>query len=138
MEKLGATFVNGDGGDHLSFLFADALEVRRGADSVAFNVERAPFDAALLDAAREAGAEVRNGPPCKAHREARRRRRASRGREGGEIAARGADLVDASGQSTVVGRHLGIRRVLPIQKKVAYFGQFEAPCATPADPAASR
>src|SRR5436305_7727600 len=59
VEKLGATFVNGDGRDHLSFLFADALAVRRGAESAAFNVERAPFDAALLDAAREAGAEVR-------------------------------------------------------------------------------
>src|SRR5690348_15852999 len=39
VEKLGATFVNGDCGDRLSFLSADALEVRRGADSAASNVE---------------------------------------------------------------------------------------------------
>src|SRR6476659_10396354 len=41
VEKLGATFVNGDGGGRLSFLFADALAVARGAASAAFNVERA-------------------------------------------------------------------------------------------------
>ena len=40
-----------------------------------------------------------------------------------EISAR--YLVDASGQATLLGKHLGIRRVLPHLKKIAYFGHFE-------------
>src|SRR5947207_42157 len=36
----------------------------------------------------------------------------------------GRYLIDASGQGTVVGRHLGTRRVLPQLRKVAYFGHF--------------
>jgi flavin-dependent dehydrogenase len=42
---------------------------------------------------------------------------------GEEIAARW--LLDASGQATVVGKHLGIRRVLTEHRKVAWFGHFE-------------
>lgn len=134
VEKLGATFVNGDGGDHLSFLFADALAVRRGADSAAFNVERAPFDAALLDAARDAGADVRRA-------DVRAIARLADGDvavevdEGGERSTlRGRYLVDASGQSAVVGRHLGIRRVHPDLQKVAYLGQFEDAVRDPGPP----
>ncbi len=134
VEKLGATFVNGDGRDRLSFLFADALAVRRGAASAAFNVERAPFDAALLEAAKDAGAEVRRA-------DARSIVRLADGdvaievEEGGERGTlRGRFLVDASGQAAVVGRHLGIRRVLPDLKKVAYFGQFEGVEREPGPP----
>lgn len=134
VEKLGATFVNGDGRDYLSFLFADALAVRRGADSAAFNVERAPFDTALLDAARDAGALVRRA-------DARAILEMGDGgvalavdEEGERRTVRGRFLIDASGQATVVGRHLGIRRVLPDLKKVAYFGQFEGALRDPGPP----
>lgn len=134
VEKLGATFVNGDGRDHLSFLFADALAVRRGAESAAFNVERAPFDTALLEAARDAGAEVRRAD-ARAILELGDGGVALAVDEGGERrAVRGRFLVDASGQATVVGRHLGIRRVLPDLKKVAYFGQFEGVLRDPGAP----
>jgi len=134
VEKLGATFVNGDGRDHLSFLFADALAVRRGAESAAFNVERAPFDAALLDAARDAGAEVRRAD-ARAVLELGDGGVALAVDERGERrTVRGRFLIDASGQATVVGRHLGIRRMLPDSKKVAYFGQFDGVLRDPGPP----
>ncbi|HXO21559.1 MAG TPA: NAD(P)/FAD-dependent oxidoreductase [Thermoanaerobaculia bacterium] len=130
VEKKGAAFVTGHGGDHISFYFDTGLASRWGGESVAWNIERAPFDAMLLDAAREAGAEVRNGTAVKgilklADGDVRV------AVEGGEIAARW--LIDASGQATVVGRHLGLRRVLPHQKKVAYFGHFKDVERAPGD-----
>ena len=134
VEKLGATFVNGDGRDQLSFYFRDALKARQGADSVAFNVERAPFDTALLAAARDAGAEVRRA-------DARAILRLADGDVALEVEAGGERetlcgrfLVDASGQAAVVGRHLGLRRVHPDLKKVAYLGQFENVVRDPGPP----
>jgi flavin-dependent dehydrogenase len=44
---------------------------------------------------------------------------------------RGRWLLDASGQATVVARHLGTRRVIPNMKKVAYYGQFEGVARDP-------
>lgn len=122
VEKLGATFLSGDGEARRSFSFDIGLAHRWGAESAAFNVERAPFDAMLLDAARDAGAEVREGAAVKGIL------RLADGdvavaTEEGEVAGRW--LIDASGQGTVVGRHLGTRRVYPGHTKVAYFGHFE-------------
>ncbi len=134
VEKLGATFVNGDGRDHLSFLFADALAVRRGAESAAFNVERAPFDTALLDAARDAGAEVRRADVRAILEMGEGGVSLAVDEEGERKTVRGRFLIDASGQATVVGRHLGIRRVLPDLKKVAYFGQWDGARRDPGAP----
>ncbi len=134
VEKRGATFVNGDGSDRLSFLFADALAVRRGGESVAFNVERAPFDTALLDAARDAGAEVRRADARSIARLADGEVALEVEEAGERRTLRGRYLVDASGQAAVVGRHLGIRRVLPDHRKVAYFGQFEGIPREPGPP----
>lgn len=122
VEKLGATFLSGDGAARRAFTFASGLASDWGAESAAFNVERAPFDAMLLAAARDAGAEVREATPVKAVL------RLADGdvavaTEEGEVAGRW--LIDASGQGTVVGRHLGTRRVYPDHRKVAYFGHFE-------------
>lgn len=119
VEKLGAEFVLGHGyEDSSDFAFADALG---DVESRAFNVERAPFDAMLLNAAREAGAEVREG--VKVTDVPRLTD------EGATVVANGESLqgrcvIDASGQATVLGRTLGIRRVLPRHRKVAYFGHF--------------
>ncbi|HZF13766.1 MAG TPA: NAD(P)/FAD-dependent oxidoreductase [Thermoanaerobaculia bacterium] len=122
VEKRGAAFVTGSGKDRMSFPFSLGLATEWGAESIAWNIERAPFDAMLLDAARKAGAEVRLETPVKgilklADGDVRL------AVEGGEIAAR--YLIDASGQATLVGKHLRLRRVLPHLKKVAYFGHFE-------------
>jgi len=97
-----------------------------------FNIERAPFDAMLVNAARDAGAEVDEDDQVKriiklddgdVRIEAR----------SGEVRARW--LIDASGQATVVGRHLNTRQVLPHLKKIAYFGHFRNVKRLPGDKA---
>lgn len=118
--KYGVEFANGDGSADVRLGFDQAL---LNDEAGAFNIERAPFDAMLLDAARDAGAEVVEG------RAVRGIPRLDEGGaevtvEGcGDIAAR--YLIDASGQATVLGKHLGIRHVLPHLKKVAYFNHFQ-------------
>lgn len=118
--KHGVEFAHGDGSAAVRLNFDQAL---LNDEPGAFNIERAPFDAMLLDAAREAGAEVVEG------RAVRGIPRLEEGRvevtvEGrGDVAAR--YLIDASGQATVLGKHLGIRRVLPHLKKAAYFNHFQ-------------
>lgn len=121
MVKLGGEFGMGDAADDetTKFAFSDGLQ---GGRNETFNVERAPFDAMLLDAAREAGAEVRSNAPVK---------KIVRLADGdveiiaGEETLRGKYLLDASGQGTVLGRHLGTRKGFAHHRKVAYFGHFE-------------
>ena len=118
--KLGVDFAVGDESAAVSFTFDQGLV----PGSQTMNVERAAFDQMLLDAARDAGAEIHDGISvskvlhlCD-----------------GDVAVRADDdeltarwLIDASGQATVVARHLGTRRVLadPHLRKVAYFSHFE-------------
>ena len=125
--KKGAEFVMGDGSEPSLFPFTMGL---LPGEKSSFNLERAPFDARLLDAARQAGAEVREGVAL------RKIGRLEEGRvevttDEGEVTAR--FLVDASGQSTVLGKHFGSRRVLPHLKKIAYFGHFENVWRRPGD-----
>jgi flavin-dependent dehydrogenase len=118
--KLGVEFALGDGSARISFTFDQGL--LPGSETM--NVERAPFDRMLLDAARDAGADVREG--IGVGRIARL--------ENGNVVVQtdtaelaGRYLIDASGQATLVARHLGTRHVPsdPHLKKVAYFGHFE-------------
>ncbi len=51
--------------------------------------------------------------------------------DAGEIAAR--YLIDATGQATMLGKHLKTRRVLPHLKKIAYFGHFDNVWRRPGD-----
>jgi flavin-dependent dehydrogenase len=55
VQKLGASFALGDEEELTDFHFEDGFE---GDSSEAFNIERAPFDQMLFEAAREAGAEA--------------------------------------------------------------------------------
>ncbi len=119
VDKRGAEFLMGNGGEPSMFPFTMSLI---DGDVASYNLARAPFDDRLLQTAREAGAEVSEGVSV------RKVLHLADGRvevatEEGDIAAR--FLVDASGQSTLLGRHLGIRKVLPHLKKIAYFGHFE-------------
>jgi flavin-dependent dehydrogenase len=119
VDKRGAEFVMGNGGEPSLFPFTMGL---LPGETSSFNLERAPFDARLLDLARQAGTEVSEGVAL------RKVLRLEEGRvevatDEGEIAAR--FLVDASGQATLLGKHLGTRRVLPHLRKVACFGHFE-------------
>lgn len=118
--KLGVEFAPGDGGASARFTFAQGL--LPGSETI--NVARAPFDAMLLNAARGAGALVREGVTV------RRIVRLANDdvaveADGQEV--RGRWLLDCSGQGTVVGRHLGTRRPSrePYLQKIAYFAHFE-------------
>src|SRR4051812_27951624 len=127
VDKFGAEFILGSGGEAALFPFSLSLVP---SEPMSFNLERAPFDARLLEVARQAGVEVSEGVAV------RKILRLEDGRvevatDEGEIAAR--FLVDASGQSTLLGKHLGLRRVLPHLKKIACFGHFENVWRRPGD-----
>jgi flavin-dependent dehydrogenase len=134
VEKGGVEFAVGHGRSSQHFLFADCL-LREATET--FNIERAPFDAMLLDAAAAAGAEVSQDVAVRrilrlgegevavetADGGGERDDRGDRGDRGDRIMAR--VLIDASGQSTLVAKHLGIRRMLPEHRKIAYFQHFQ-------------
>ncbi len=119
MPKFGAEFGFGHGLETTCFSFDDSLN---GLGRETFNIERAPFDAMMLNAARDAGVEVRTNAAV---------RRVLRLHEG-DVAVdvdgeelTGRYLLDASGQGTLLARHLGIRRPMEHHRKIAYFGYFE-------------
>lgn len=120
VEKRGAEFITGDARHKAAFTFDQGL---LAGDPVTWNVERAPFDRMLLDAARAAGAEVVEGRAVRSFSELADGSVRVAIDGGEEISARW--LVDASGQATMVGKHLGTRRVLPHLRKAAWFGHFE-------------
>jgi len=118
--KFGVEFALGDGSASARFTFDQGL--LPGSETA--NVERASFDAMLLDAARNAGTIVREGTTV------RKVLRLGDGdvaveTDGQEI--RGRWLLDASGQAAVVGRHLGTRVPSADRRlqKTAYFAHFE-------------
>ncbi len=126
--KFGAEF--GFGNDHTTrkFAFTDGLL----AGSPVFNIERSGFDKVLLDAARQAGAEVFEQRAVKAITEL-----ADNDVEvvtaDGPVRAR--LLLDASGHGTVVGRALSLRKNFaePELQKVAYFQHFDGVERLPGD-----
>jgi len=111
-----------------------------------FNIERSTLDDALLAAAKRAGAAVHHdakvekilqladgdvrvqvaSPNNKQNTKALQD--SSENFRGGEV--RGRYLIDATGQSTVVARHLKTRRSFddPVFQKIAYFGHYENVC----------
>lgn len=117
--KFGAEFGFGDLRPTTRFIFG---RWPFGSVGETFNIERAPFDAELLAAAREAGARV--FAPLRVDAIPTLRDGEVAVRAGGRTFA-ASWLIDASGQGTVVGRHLRTRRVLPDLKKVAYYAHYE-------------
>jgi flavin-dependent dehydrogenase len=117
--KYGAEFGFGQDPATRSFSFTDGLF----PGPPVFNIERSHLDAMLLDAARGAGARVIEGSPVKdvvrlTHGDVRLRTR--------ETEVQGRIMLDASGQGTLLGRALGLRRNFadPELQKVAYYGHF--------------
>lgn len=116
--KFGASFAMGDDAESVDFWFRPGPG---GEEPRAFSIERAPFDRMLLDAAQEAGARVFEGTRVRGIERL--------GAEGVELETdagrvRARLLLDASGQATLVGKHLGLRRTLPDLCRVAYFQHF--------------
>jgi flavin-dependent dehydrogenase len=118
--KFGAEFGVGNDFATRSFLFADGLV----PGSPVFNIERAYFDAMLLAEARLAGADVYEDTPVKevlklTHGDVRLATR--------EAEVGGRILLDATGQGTLLGRALKLRKNFddPELQKVAYYQHFE-------------
>jgi flavin-dependent dehydrogenase len=117
--KFGADFAMGYGGKLLRIDFKDGY----CPSDETFNIERGIFDEMLLREAKKAGAEVRQLNVKKILKLGDGDVRVET--EQGEL--RGKYLLDASGQGTVVGRHLGTRKTVvePHLRKTAYLSQFE-------------
>lgn len=120
-KKTGVEFALGNDSAGSRIKFAQSLTpgVRE-----TFNIERAVLDDAMLSAAKNAGAEVRCD--CRVEKILQLEDGNVRVQTpGGEL--RGKYLIDATGQSTVVGRHLKTRQNFtdPSLQKIAYFGHFE-------------
>jgi flavin-dependent dehydrogenase len=118
--KLGAEFGMGNDANTSRFTFAQGL--LPGFATV--NIARAAFDELLLREAQKAGAEVRQQTTVDQILELR----------DGDVKIFAAGqilnaryLIDASGQSTVVARHLKTRKAIsdPNLQKVAYFAHYE-------------
>jgi flavin-dependent dehydrogenase len=77
----------------------------------------------LLHKAADAGAEIDHGAAVRSIDRLADGDVAVTTSRGEQLAARW--LIDASGQSTVVGKHLGLRKMLPHLKKIAFFGHFD-------------
>lgn len=118
VDKFGASFVMGDTYEPTNFFFSPGPH---GEENYAFSMERAPFDRMLWDAAREAGATTLNRTAVKS---------IDTLEEGNVVITttagtiRGRLLLDASGQNTVVARHLKTRQPIPNFGKVAFFQHF--------------
>jgi flavin-dependent dehydrogenase len=117
-----AEFVTGDGSVVRRYPFAEGIVPGPGS---AFEVDRASFDAVLLDNARERGVEVREGVEVRSFE-------IERG--GVEVVAAAEDgrshrlqarvLVDASGQRSLVASRHGLREMDPELKNFAVFSHY--------------
>jgi flavin-dependent dehydrogenase len=103
VKKKAAEFLDAKTGEAKTFTFARGLD---DAHPFAFQVERAPFDAILLEHARKSGAEVREGCAVKGVEPTGDGVTVTLG--SGET-ERARFLVDASGQATLLGRRAGKR-----------------------------
>ena len=120
IQKLGAEFGMGQAVDTSQFHFSIGLT---GGENETLNVVRADFDNALLDAAQDAGAQVLQ-PATVKRIEQLNEQGVVLATEDRQITAR--FVLDASGQATMIGRHLKLRQDLddPHLRKIAYFGHF--------------
>lgn len=125
--KYGASFAMAQDEEPSDFWFAPGP---RGEEDYTVNIERAPFDALLAQIAREEGVIVIEDCGVQSI-DVLRQGRVELITDRGRVTGRG--LLDASGQATVVGRHLKTRRSLPDLKRVAYYQHFEGVARRPGD-----
>lgn len=120
--KLGAEFGMANSLDTTLVRFSLKLA---GESLETFNIARADFDHMMLTAAAEAGAKIMQPVGVRAIERLADDDVALVTDDGQTHTAR--YLIDASGHGTLVGRHLGTRRMLHDQhlQKAAYFNHFE-------------
>src|SRR5579883_1385532 len=117
VQKKEAEFLDAKTGEAKTFTFARGLDDRH---PFAFQVERAPFDAILLEHSRKSGAEVREG--CAVAGVEPTDEGVTVTLASGET-ERARFLVDASGQATLLGRHSG-KQPNPGLDRAAVFAQW--------------
>jgi flavin-dependent dehydrogenase len=117
-EKRGALLSTHDGGAGRTVDFAASPEI---AEPRTWQVRRDTFDALLLERAREAGAEVREGVRIEGF-DLRADGVAARLDSGERVEAEA--VVDASGRAGLVARQLGLRREEPRLANVAIYSHF--------------
>jgi flavin-dependent dehydrogenase len=121
-EKRSVRFVSPDGREATPFYFSETIP---GDGARTWQVERSMFDRMLLDHAREAGVEVREGATVE-------RVRFEGNRATGLAISQGADseaiaakvIVDASGRATLIGRQLGLKGDVPGLKKASLWSYY--------------
>ena len=118
IDKNGVELTLGHETESSFFSFADCLGP---SEPRALNVERAPFDALLLDEAERAGAIVLRGTAVRALQSLKDNDVTLLV---GEQRVRAKYVIDASGQSTYVAKHLGTRKLLAGMKKIAHYRHF--------------
>jgi flavin-dependent dehydrogenase len=121
--KYSVRFVTPDGRESQPFTFSDHLDHEAAGT---WQVERATFDALLLDHARESGAVVHAQTPVTGVIEEGGRVVGVRGRgPGGPITVRAPITIDASGRDGVVRTLRGWRRAEPSLQRMALWTYYE-------------
>jgi geranylgeranyl reductase family protein len=122
LPKYAAEFVTADGSLTRRYAFADGLIAGAGS---AYEVDRSEFDKVLLDNARRAGVDVREGVQVtkfevdEHHAGVTARGDSDTERFSAEM------LIDATGQHSLVAGRLGLRRMDSELKNFAVFSHFE-------------
>ena len=132
-KKYSVQFYNKTGKASVPFYFT---ETDPSESSQTWQVLRSEFDALLLDNAREQGVEIRRGALVKDVLFEGDRGDCARGvrvelPDEGEKEIRCRVVVDASGQSAIISKKLGLRRHDPELKKAAYFTHFQGALRDP-------
>lgn len=120
--KEGAEFTVPDRSAEVINEFAEGIEP--GLDS-AFQVERSRFDLLLLDRAREVGASVHESARVTRLEQVAEGWTVTFEQKGVPQTIQARFLIDASGRSRLLGKHLGLpMQNLPYPKKVAVFAHY--------------
>ncbi len=122
-QKRSVQFVNSDGDESKPFYFH---EFRDEESSQTWQVKRSEFDALLVDNAREHGVDVAWGTAVREVRfDGERAVGVTIDRDGEPIDVDAGVVIDASGQSALISRRLGLREFEPNLRNVAYYSHFE-------------
>ncbi len=129
-KKYSVQFYNKKGKASVPFYFT---ETDPSQSSQTWQVLRSEFDALLLDNAREKGVEIQRGAIVKEVLFEGERAVGVRAElpEGGEKEIRCRVVVDASGQSAIIAKKLGLRQHDPELKKAAYFTHYQGALRDP-------
>lgn len=104
--------------DSLRFRFDQSLS---DGPIVSLNIERSRYDKLLLDGARESGCDVRDGTRVQSIQRLAHHDVAVKF-AGGQAKAKW--LLDATGQATLLAKHLGTKKPILSHRKTAFFGHF--------------